>query len=65
MEKGRSLVHSTSDLLKNLANVIVAEGIEDEHQANLLRIYQCDIGQGYYFAKPMPLDEFLEKLRAN
>ena len=49
MEKGRSLVHSTINLLKNLDNVIVAEGIEDENQANLLRIYKCDIGQGYYF----------------
>jgi EAL domain-containing protein (putative c-di-GMP-specific phosphodiesterase class I) len=37
---------------------VIAEGIETEHQANLLREAGCDFAQGYWFAKPLPHDEF-------
>lgn len=37
---------------------VVAEGVETEQQAAFLRAHQCDIGQGYYFSKPLPVDEF-------
>ncbi|MFW1676603.1 EAL domain-containing protein [Pontibacter sp. JAM-7] len=36
---------------------VVAEGIEDETQLEMLRQYRCDIGQGYFFSKPVPLDD--------
>ncbi|MBU2549701.1 MAG: EAL domain-containing protein [Proteobacteria bacterium] len=42
---------------------VVAEGVETEEQQNLLLDLGCDIGQGYYFAKPMgiqALAQFLE-----
>ena len=34
----------------------VAEGIEAPEQAGHLRTLQCDLGQGYYFAKPLDAD---------
>ncbi|GAD03632.1 EAL domain-containing protein [Agarivorans albus] len=37
---------------------VIAEGIETEHQANLLREAGCDFAQGYWFAKPLPHEEF-------
>jgi len=40
---------------------VIAEGIETETQRDLLRMMDCDYGQGYYFSKPIPADEF-EKL---
>lgn len=36
----------------------LAEGIETPGQLELLLGYSCDYGQGYYFSRPVPLDEF-------
>ena len=41
-----------------LSITTVAEGIEDQDQLEFLESIHCDIGQGYYFAKPMPVEEF-------
>jgi EAL domain-containing protein (putative c-di-GMP-specific phosphodiesterase class I) len=40
---------------------VIAEGIETKEQLDLLVIAGCDYGQGYWFSKPVPADEF-EKL---
>jgi EAL domain-containing protein (putative c-di-GMP-specific phosphodiesterase class I) len=37
----------------------VAEGVEDAQTAELLAKMGVEILQGYYFAKPMPIDEYL------
>ncbi len=37
---------------------IVAEGVEEEEQIELLRQFGVDCVQGYYYGKPMPEDEF-------
>jgi len=39
---------------------VVAEGVEHKDQAKLLREYNCDLLQGYYYAKPMPFDDLLK-----
>ncbi|MBT0571392.1 EAL domain-containing protein [Curvibacter sp. CHRR-16] len=42
---------------------IIAEGIENSVQRDLLVEADCDFAQGYFFAKPMLPDEFLEFIR--
>jgi len=55
---GHNLLIATATI--NLAHAlglkVVAEGIETKEQKDLLTILGCDKAQGYYFAKPMPLD---------
>ena len=48
-------------LAKSLDLRVVAEGVETEEQAKLLRLLDCEEAQGYFFARPMPADE-IEKL---
>lgn len=42
---------------------IVAEGIESREQVDFLTEQECDLIQGYFFAKPMPIAEFEEKYK--
>ena len=41
---------------------VIAEGVETEAQLTLLKQIQCDFGQGYFFARPMPVAAFEEFL---
>jgi EAL domain-containing protein (putative c-di-GMP-specific phosphodiesterase class I) len=41
----------------------VAEGIEQAHQVDDLRALGCQFGQGFYFAKALPVDQIDELLR--
>nr|WP_304100720.1 EAL domain-containing protein [Mitsuokella multacida] len=42
---------------------ITAEGIENKQMADTLTTFGCRILQGFYFAKPLPMDEFLHYLK--
>ncbi len=50
-------------LSKSLGYQVVAEGIENHNQESFLKTYGCDLGQGYYFARPMPEQEFIAFLK--
>ena len=39
---------------------VIAEGVENLDQVELLRHYDCDMFQGYYYARPMPLGDLLK-----
>jgi EAL domain-containing protein (putative c-di-GMP-specific phosphodiesterase class I) len=41
---------------------VVAEGVENIETLHALRDMGCDIGQGYYLAKPMPQEAFIRWL---
>lgn len=45
-------------LAKWMDYAVVAEGIETEEQIQMLRNMDCNFVQGYYYAQPMPPDEF-------
>ena len=52
-------------IIKSLGKEIVAEGVETEEQARQIIRVGCDNIQGFYYARPMPKDSFLEFLRNN
>ncbi|MFZ2537398.1 MAG: EAL domain-containing protein [Oscillospiraceae bacterium] len=59
--RGKMIVSSLIKMTKELGLCTVAEGVETLEQVNFLKIAGCDIAQGYYYAKPMPIKDF-EKL---
>ena len=62
-EKDLRMVELILEIARGLKVPVVAEGVETEYQLNLLRERGCDLVQGYYFSKPLPAEEFEEKLR--
>lgn len=60
-EKSRYIIKSIVNLAHGLGIKIVCEGVETAEQVEFLTNIGCDIAQGYYYAKPMPMNEF-EKL---
>ena len=56
------LVASIVSMGRILGMQVVAEGVEEEAQVRKLRQIGCDYAQGYYYAKPLPFDNFIEFL---
>jgi diguanylate cyclase (GGDEF)-like protein len=56
------LVRSTIELGHNLGMSVVAEGAEHAVQVDALRALDCDVVQGYHFARPMPAADLIEWL---
>lgn len=57
--KSRIVIRSIIEMCREIGNVrCIAEGIETESQARMLRELGCEYGQGYYFYKPMSIKEF-------
>lgn len=56
--RGRYVVESVLKLAAQLHIHTVAEGIDNLEQVQYLRKTACDMVQGFYFFKPMPVDEF-------
>jgi EAL domain-containing protein (putative c-di-GMP-specific phosphodiesterase class I) len=54
------IVHSTIELAHNLGLTVVAEGVESEAILHKLKEFGCDIAQGYYISRPLPVEKFLK-----
>lgn len=57
----RDLCRAMIMMAHNLDIQVVAEGIENEAQKQILTEFGCNFGQGYLFSKPLPLAVFKEK----
>ena len=54
----KTIIQTIVLLAHNLGCDVVAEGIETPKQVEILKEFKCDYGQGYYFSKPVPEEEF-------
>ncbi|MDH5691911.1 MAG: EAL domain-containing protein [Gammaproteobacteria bacterium] len=54
----KTIVKAVNNLAHNLNLRTVAEGVETAEQLDFMKSIDCDIIQGFYFSKPLPLDEF-------
>ena len=52
-------------MAKSLNLKVIAEGVENEAQMSFLRAHQCDEIQGYYFSKPLAVEQVADKLRSD
>ena len=64
-KNGDLILNYAMALGKELGVQLVAEGVENINQLAFLRKNNCDVIQGYYFSKPLPLDEFEAKIDTN
>lgn len=57
-DKSKKIVVSIIQMAHNLEMDVVAEGIEDQEQVEMLKNMGCDLIQGYVYSRPLPVGEF-------
>jgi EAL domain-containing protein (putative c-di-GMP-specific phosphodiesterase class I) len=58
-ERDREIIASVVQLAHRLGMLVVAEGVETAAAAEIVGRLGCDRGQGYFYARAMPLDDFI------
>ncbi|MEG1912769.1 MAG: EAL domain-containing protein [Cloacibacillus sp.] len=56
------MIKTIITLAHGLDFIVVAEGVETDDQLSFLRSVGCDVIQGFYFARPMKIDDFENKI---
>lgn len=60
-KKNQVILQSVIDMCNSFVNTAtLAEGVESAEQAELLSLYNCKRGQGYFFSKPISIEEFYD-----
>lgn len=60
-ELSRKFVRIAAESAESLEIRLIAEGIENERDAQMMTEFGVHIVQGYHFSKPLPVDKFIEK----
>lgn len=56
--RGMTIIESIVHMAQQLDILVVSEGVETEEQVAFLRKIHCNVAQGYFYAKPLPLEEY-------
>jgi EAL domain-containing protein (putative c-di-GMP-specific phosphodiesterase class I) len=59
--KGRTVIKTLIQLLNNINYSVVFEGIETKEQCDMAADFGCDSIQGFFFSRPLPVEEFEKK----
>ncbi|MGM9970020.1 MAG: EAL domain-containing protein [Anaeroplasma sp.] len=57
-DKGINILESVVNMIKTLNLPIIIEGVENNNQVETLKDMGCQYAQGYYYYRPMPINEF-------
>lgn len=57
-ERGQKIIAHTIQMTKDIGLDLIAEGVETKEQEMFLQNCGCNMAQGYYYSKPVPLEEF-------
>ena len=59
----QNIARAIVSMSHSMVRKVVAEGVENQSQADALRELGCDALQGYLFAQPLMVDAFMQQLR--
>lgn len=59
----KQIVLNLIKMAHSLNMIVVAEGVEIDEEADLLKRYGCDIIQGYFYGRPMPKEQLLARIK--
>ncbi len=62
MDRGNVIISSVVNMTRKLGFDLVAEGVETKEQADMLTEMGCNVIQGFYYARPMPQEDFVRLL---
>lgn len=60
-DRTKKILSSLVDMAHKLDLRVICEGVEKKEDIKFLKNITCDYGQGYYFSRPIPKDEFINK----
>lgn len=63
--KSETVIRHVLDLAADLGMIVVAEGVEGKAQMDFLKTVNCQLVQGFLFARPMPVSDFDKLLAAS
>lgn len=58
LQEEKIIVSTIINMAKQLNMKVLSEGIETEKQSEFLKEISCDMAQGYFYSKPMPIEQF-------
>lgn len=62
-DRGEKILEAVIKMAESLEMTVIAEGVEEEKQVKMLKRLGCNYIQGFYFAKPMPKEEYVKLLK--
>lgn len=59
-QRGQKIINSVVSMARQLDILVVSEGVETQEHVDFLRKINCQVAQGFYFSRPLPVEAFEE-----
>jgi EAL domain-containing protein (putative c-di-GMP-specific phosphodiesterase class I) len=61
-DRAGKILKSMVELIREFDMDVIIEGVETRHQIDFLTDIGCELFQGFYFSRPMPVDDFEKRV---